>query len=118
MNAIYRVTAVILAAVSWLIPLGLHRVMMRQKFWWMHPIAFLIATVACILFYFGTPANAEFARVCVERGTTMAFGDFVRGWDRSWLLIGVGAWMLLVMHDAVMVFFWSLPNKQVEPSNG
>lgn len=50
-NFSYKAVAVILAWFFWWVPLGLHRLWMRQKYWWLHPIFFLSAAIASNAFF-------------------------------------------------------------------
>lgn len=108
----YKAVAIALAWISWIVPFGFHRMMMRRKFWWIHPVAFLIATAACIIFFFDTPENVEFGRLYVEYGTLITISDFVGGWERQWLIGFAGLWMLLVVYDAIVIFTWHLPEEK------
>ena len=106
----YKSVAVLLAWFAWLVPLGLHRVMMRRRYAWLHPVAFLFATLASNKFFFYTPANSELGRIFAEQGSTPHFSDF----SHVWLLSFTFAWMLLVVYDAIMVFSWSVnPDDEV-----
>lgn len=102
----YKAVAIILAWFAWLVPLGLHRVMMRRRYAWLHPVAFLFATLASNKFFFYTPANSELGRIFAEQGSTPHFSDF----SNVWLLSFTLAWFVLVVYDAVEVFSWSVNN--------
>lgn len=108
----YKTVAIILAWFAWLAPLGLHRVMMRQRYAWLHPVAFLSATLASNKFFFHTPENAELGRIFAEQGIAPHFGQFAHIWMLSFTIV----WMLLVIYDAIMVFSWSVnkPHELVE----
>lgn len=107
---IYKSIAILLAWFAWLVPLGLHRVMMRRRYAWLHPVAFLSATLASNQFFFRTPENAEVGRLFVEQGIAPHFGQFAH----VWLLCFTIAWMLIVIYDAIMIFSWSV-NDSYEP---
>jgi len=98
----YKAIAVIVAWFAWLIPLGLHRVMMRRCYAWLHPLAFLCATLA----------SNEFFQ---ELGGIVAAQDAVPRIDFShaWLLSFSVAWFLLVVYDAIAVFSWSVKPEEV-----
>lgn len=105
----YKTVAIIFAWFAWLIPLGLHRIMMRRRYAWLHPVAFLLATLVSNKFFFYTPANSELGRIFAEQGITPHFSDF----SNVWLLSFTSAWFLLVVYDAIMVFSWPVHNPHV-----
>jgi hypothetical protein len=104
----YKTVAIIFAWFAWLIPLGLHRIMMRRRYAWLHPIAFLMATLASNQF-FNAPENVELGRMFIEQGIASHFGQF----SHNWLVSFTVAWMLLVIYDAIMIFSWSVNNPHV-----
>lgn len=105
-SIIYKSIAILLAWFAWLVPLGLHRVMMRRRYAWLHPVAFLSATLASNQFFFHAPENAAVGRTFVEQGIAPHFGQFAH----VWLLGFTIAWMLIVIYDAIMIFSWSVNN--------
>jgi hypothetical protein len=105
-----KVMAVILAWFAWLVPFGLHRVMMRRRYAWLHPVAFLSATLANTKFFFYTTENAELARLYIEQGVA---SPHIGQYSHVWLLSFTIAWMGLVIYDAIAIFSWSASNTQV-----
>lgn len=104
---IYKTIAVILAWFAWLVPLGLHRVMMRRRYAWLHPVAFLFATMASNSFIY-RPENLELGRIFAQEGVVAHVGQFAH----VWLLSFTFAWMALVVYDAIMIFSWPVNNPQ------
>lgn len=115
-NIGYKTLAVILAWSAWIIPLGLHRVMMRRRYAWLHPVAFLFATLASNKFFFHTPENSALGQIFAEQSSTPHFADF----SNIWLLSFIVIWMLLVVYDAIMIFSWPwpvYPDEQISRAN-
>jgi len=104
----YKVMAVILAWFAWLVPLGLHRVMMRRRYAWLHPVAYLSAMLANAIFFYIT-RNAELVRISVAQGVVPHIGQYTQ----VWLLSFTAAWAVLVIYDAIMIFSWSVNEPQV-----
>lgn len=104
-NLSHKAFAVILAWFFWWIPLGLHRLWMRQKFWWLHPIFFLSAALASNAF-FRSPENIDVVtRIYAATGAFPRLGDY----SNLWLLGFTAGWIVLVVYDALKVFSWPVP---------
>ena len=111
----HKAFAVVLAWFFWWIPLGLHRLWMRQKFWWLHPAFFVAAAVASNAF-FRAPENIDVvARIYAATGSFPRLGDY----SNLWLLVFTAGWILLVVYDALKVFSWPVPGtvKEGEDNN-
>lgn len=104
-NLSHKAFAVILAWFFWWIPLGLHRLWMRQKFWWLHPIFFLSAALASNAF-FRSPENIDVVtRIYAATGAFPHLSDY----SHLWLLGFTAGWIVLIVYDAVQVFSWPIP---------
>lgn len=89
--------------------LGLHRLWMRQKWWWVHPLAFAAYLLASNRFFvLNGPYFAEAAR---------HYPPHLGGYAHAWLLLVAAGWMLFVLHDWVMVWFWPAPAKLEQGSH-
>lgn len=83
--------------------LGLHRLWMRQKWWWIHPLVFVAYVIASNEF---VALNAEPARQYMEKTNSYPhIGDYSHLWL---LLVGLG-WIVFVLYDCCMVWSWSMP---------
>ncbi len=102
----HKAFAVILAWFFWWMPFGLHRLWLRQKFWWLHSLFFLLATISSNLF-FRSPENIDVVKRIY--GATGAF-PHLRDYSNIWLLGFTAAWIALVVYDAVKVFSWTVPS--------
>lgn len=102
----HKTVAVILAWCFWWVPIGAHRLWMRQKFWWLHTLCFLAATVASNIFFFHTPANMALGRSYAAHGVAPHLGDYTH----AWLLGFTAVWLALIMYDCAKVFSWTVPD--------
>lgn len=102
----HRSFAVLLAWVFWWIPLGLHRLWMQQRFWWLHTLCCLVATVSSVIF-FRFPENLYAVKnFLVATGTSTPPHSYT---DIFLLSFTAGLWIALIIHDGVMVFLWPVP---------
>lgn len=80
--------------------MGLHRLWMRQKWWWIHPLVFVAYVVAGTQFL---ALNADFARQYMAK--THGFlhlGDY----SHLWLLLFGFGWIAFIFYDCIMVWTW------------
>lgn len=103
-----KLTAVILAWLFWWIPLGLHRLVMRQKYWWVHTLLFVTATSASFKFFHGA-YNIKLGRGYMETGIAPPLGTYAN----TWLLVFAALWMLVIFYDLIAVFFFRLPDGRI-----
>lgn len=83
--------------------LGLHRLWMRQKWWWVHPLVFVAYVVAGTQFL---ALNADSARQHMEKTHSfLHLGDYSH---LCLLLFGLG-WIAFVLYDCIMVWTWPVP---------
>ncbi len=105
--SVYRVAGAAIAIFLWWVPLGLHRIWMRQKFWWLHPLAFAFATLAGNHF-FSLPKNIELVENAYQQtGQYPRLGQY----EGKWLLIFTLVWLALVIHDIWKIWTWPVPLK-------
>lgn len=104
----HKAFAVVLAWFFWWIPLGLHRLWMRQKFWWLHTLVFLLTTVTSNIF-FRSPENVGV--VTSIYATTGAY-PHLSDYSNVWLLSFGVLWLALIAYDALKVFSWPVPCTQ------
>lgn len=97
--------AVILAWFFWWVPLGLHRLVMRQKYWWAHTVCWALTTYASTRFLFDQQ-NIRIAQQYAESGLVPPIGQYAN----TWLLPFAALWMIVVLYDLIAVFFFRLPN--------
>jgi len=109
-NLSHKVFAVVLAWFFWWIPLGLHRLWMRQPYWWLHTLLFLLVTIASNIF-FRSPENIEIAR---HLYTTTHRSPHLFDYSHTWLFGFAAAWIVLIAYDAVKVFSWPVPSASKE----
>jgi TM2 domain-containing membrane protein YozV len=109
-----RIIAVILAWFFFWIPVGLHRLWMRQKYWWVHTILFVSSTVASTIFLHLQGINAlAFRQIYEKTGRAPHFYDY----SHTWLLLFNVAWMAFVLYDCVKVFSWTVEPDYLYPSD-
>ncbi|HUX62236.1 hypothetical protein [Sulfuricella sp.] len=109
-NFSYKAVAVILAWFFWWVPLGLHRLWMRQKYWWLHPIFFLSAAIASNAF-FRSPENID---VVTRIYAATGYFPHLRDYSHLWLLCFTAGWIALIIYDALKVFSWPVPGAAKE----
>lgn len=102
-SIIYKTIAILLAWFAWLVPLGLHRIMMRRRYAWLHPLAFVGATLASNVFIY-IPENLALGNILTPLGLRTLFDHL----SHVWLLSFTFAWMVLVVYDAIAIFSWSV----------
>ena len=82
---------------------GLHRLWMRQKYWYLHPLAFVVYMAASNRFI---ALNADSARqIMAKTNNYPHFFDYSSLWL---LLVGLG-WIVFIIYDCVMVWSWPVP---------
>lgn len=102
----HKAVAIVLANCFWWIPLGLHRLWMRQPYWWLHTVLFCFSAVLSSRWYILN--GPVFLRVYEETGRLLPhLGEF----SHYWLLVPNMAWMALVITDWIMVWIWASPLK-------
>jgi len=102
----HKAVAIALATFFWWIPLGLHRLWMRQPYWWLHTVLFCLSALMTNRWYIIN--GPVFMRVHEETGRLLPhLGEF----SHYWLLVPNVAWMGLVLVDWLMVWFWPVPLK-------
>lgn len=106
MNMIRKPLAVVLAWLLWWIPLGLHRIVMRQKYWWVHTV-FGVLTSAASYRFMHDPRNLDLGLRYIETGIQPSLSQYAHVWL---LLVGV-PWFLVVIYDQLSVFWWRLPDQ-------
>ncbi len=101
--------AIVLAWLFWWIPLGLHRIVMRQKYWWVHTLLFVTTTAASFKFYHSA-YNLKLGRHYMETGIAPPLGTYAN----TWLLVFGLIWFLVVVYDQLAVLFWPSPDRSVD----
>ena len=92
--------------------LGLHRLWMRQKYWWACPLAFLVYVSVGNKFL---ELNAEHIQNISEVANRL---PHLSEMSHTWLLIIAFGWILFVLYDLNMVWTWPVPMEinKVAPS--
>lgn len=103
-----KLIAITLAWLFWWIPIGLHRLVMRQKYWWAHTICWAVTTYASTRFLFD-PQNIQMAMHYRDAGIVPPVGQYVN----TWLLVFAALWMVVVLYDLIAVFFFRLPDGSI-----
>ena len=101
--------AVILAWFFWWVPIGLHRIVMRQKYWWVHTVLFVTATSASTKFFYNS-YNIKIGRHFMDTGVVPPLGTYAN----TWLLVFGAIWFLFVFYDQLAVFFWPSPDRSAD----
>lgn len=97
--------AIVLAWLFWWIPIGLHRLVMRQKYWWVHTLLAVTASAASFRFYHHA-YNLKLGRGYMETGIVPPLGTYAN----TWLLVFAALWLIVVLYDLIAVFFFRLPD--------
>lgn len=105
----HKAVAVVLATCFWWIPFGLHRLWMRQPYWWLHTVLFgLSALMTNRWFVLNAPV---FVRVYEETGRVL---PHLAEFTNYWLLVPNVAWFVFIIADCLLVWFWPVPSKPIK----
>lgn len=100
----HRIFAVILVLAFWWVPIGLHRIWMRQQYWWLYTLGFGVA-IAANQVIFGSAANQNLAMGAYIWGVIPPLTSY----QHYWVLGVVVPWVALWIYDCIAVWFWRVP---------